>query len=247
MVATMIAHPTVRNRISIFGRMVKTRGIQATLLDYLNRLNNRLTNQRKQENRQPDGPPNRVDRFSQLSTPADLGIRSVHAKWGIHYAPSRKDIFAKAIRSLPIRCEDYVFIDLGAGKGEILLLAAEYGFRRVVGVEYSEILTTIASTNVRTAAGLVGKSVACICADAADFDFSPDPAVLYLYNPFQGKVMNKVIRNIEQSLRAMPRELWIIYVNPWEHRKFARSHNLKTIIENWDVPNWEFCIYRSIS
>jgi hypothetical protein len=38
----------------------------------------------------------------------------------------------------------------------------------------------------------------------------------------------------------------IVYVNPWEHRKFARSHHLKTVVESWDEPNWEFCVYRSI-
>jgi SAM-dependent methyltransferase len=243
----MIAHPTIRNRIYLLGRMIKTRGIQAALYDYLSRLNSRLNMLRqRRQNTQTDVPPNDADRLSQLSTPADLRIRSVHAKWGVHYAPSRKDIFRKAIWSLPIRFEDYAFIDLGAGKGEMLLLAAEYEFRRVVGVEYSETLTAIASTNVRTSTGLMCKSVECICADAAEFDLSHDPAVLYLYNPFQGKVMDKVVRNIEQSLRVVPRDLWIIYVNPWEHRKFVRSHLLKAVVKNWDVPGWEFCIYRSI-
>jgi cyclopropane fatty-acyl-phospholipid synthase-like methyltransferase len=31
-----------------------------------------------------------------------------------------------------------VFVDLGSGKGRVLLLAAQYGFEKVVGVEYSQ-------------------------------------------------------------------------------------------------------------
>jgi predicted RNA methylase len=242
----MITHPTSRNRVYLLGRRVRTRGIQFAFHSFLSR---RLRRLRKRQNTQTDMPPNNADPLRDSPTPADLRIRSENAKWGGHYTPSRKHIFTKAIRSLPIRFEDYAFIDLGSGKGEALLLAAEYGFTRVVGVEYSEALTEIASTNVRNATGLMCKSIECICADATEFHLSHDPAVVYLFNPFQGRVMDKVVRNIEQTLRAVPRELWIVYVNPWEHRKFVRSHHLKTILENWDEADEgnEFCIYRSIT
>jgi hypothetical protein len=237
-----VAHPTIRNRIYLLARTVRTRGIQPAFRHYLTRLNLLLRKRHARSALAADNP----DRLGRFSTPPDLGIRSANVKWGVHYAPSREDIFRKAIRSLPIRFEDYVFIDLGAGKGEVLLLAAGCAFRKVIGVEYSETLTALASANVRTAAGLMCHSVECICADAIKFDLSPDPAVLYLYNPFQGRVMDKVVEKIEESLRAWPRDLWIVYVNPWEHRKFVRSHYLKTVVENWDLPTWEFCIYRSV-
>jgi predicted RNA methylase len=204
----MIVHPTRRNRIYLLCRTVNTRGIRGALRHYLSRLNIR-THERQDT---PTDSSRTPDRFSQLPTPTDLRIPGVNAKWGVHYAPSREDIFRKALRSLPIRFQDYAFIDLGAGKGEMLLLAAEYEFRRVVGVEYSEALAAIASTNARTASGLMFKRVECIWADATEFDLPQDPAVLYLYNPFQGRVMDKVVRNIEQTLRAAPRDLWIVYV-----------------------------------
>jgi SAM-dependent methyltransferase len=239
---------TIRNRIYRIRRIVKTRGFQATLHYCFTRLNNRLGRLRKkQQNTQADVPPNDADPFSEFSTPANLHIRSTNVKHGVRYIPSRKDAFAEAINSLRIHFEDYVFIDLGCGKGQALLLAAHHAFRRVIGVEYSETLTAIALANVRAATNLACQSVECICEDATEFDLPHDPAVLYLYHPFQGKVMDEVVTKIEQSLRAMPRDLWIVYVNPVEDRKFRRSRQLKTVAENWGVPNLEFCIYRSIN
>ena len=44
--------------------------------------------------------------------------------------------------------EQLVFVDLGSGKGRTLLLASEYPFRRIVGVELSPKLHRIAKTNV---------------------------------------------------------------------------------------------------
>ena len=41
-----------------------------------------------------------------------------------------------------------VFLDLGAGKGRMLLAASRYPFRRVIGVELSDRLAAIARSNV---------------------------------------------------------------------------------------------------
>ena len=216
----MVAHPTRRNRVYLLGRKVRTQGVQGAVQHYLGRL----------RDRGQDGAT--AEREIEA-----VQVASKHARWGVHYGPSREDIFRQAIESLPVHRSDYAFIDLGAGKGEALQMAAEYGFGKVIGVEYSEALA--AETRAR--------GVECVCADATDFALPHEPTVLYLYNPFQGKVMDHVVRNIEQSLRVAPRDLWVVYVNPWEHRKFARSRSVRTIVENWDVPDWEFCIYRSVA
>lgn len=42
------------------------------------------------------------------------------------------------------------FVDFGAGKGRVLLLAAQYGFARVIGVEFAADLSRIARAIVAT-------------------------------------------------------------------------------------------------
>jgi SAM-dependent methyltransferase len=241
-------NPPIRQSIYRIRRIIKTRSIQAASRYCLTGLKNRLNRLgQKQQNAHTDVPPNYADSSSEFPTP-DLHIRSSHVERGTQHIATRKDAFGQAIKSLRIHFEDYVFIDLGSGKGQALFLAAQYPFRRVIGVEYSGTLTAIALANVRAATDLVCQSVECICADARDYDLPRDRAVLYLFHPFDGKIMDEVVRKIEHSLLAVPRDLWIIYTHPMEDRKFKRSRQLKTVAEKWGVPNFgEFCIYRSIS
>ena len=76
--------------------------------------------------------------------------------------------------------------------------------------------------------------MACVLGDATEFTFPPEPTVLYLYNPFQAGVMDRVLANLKQSLRDYPRDIWICYANPWEHRKFKRSREFEVIELTWD-------------
>ena len=45
--------------------------------------------------------------------------------------------------------EDYTFIDIGCGKGRVVMLAAEYAFREVIGVELNPALAQVARQNLR--------------------------------------------------------------------------------------------------
>lgn len=238
------ARPTIRSRFYIIARSIKIRGFKTTVRHYVTRLTALASKTRATL---PSSTASDFDSNIQLSVPEDLRIRSANARFGVHYNPSRESIFRGAIDSLPITFSDYDFIDLGAGKGEALLLAAGYGFKRVIGVEYSESLAAAASANLRNARELTANNVECIFGDATEFILPVNAAVIYLYNPFQARVMDRVLENIGKSLRAAPRDLWIVYVNPWEHRKFVRAKWLRTIVENWEVPEWGFCIYRSIT
>jgi hypothetical protein len=45
--------------------------------------------------------------------------------------------------------QDFTFIDLGSGKGRVLLMAAAYGFKRIIGVEFMPELHRVAEENIR--------------------------------------------------------------------------------------------------
>jgi predicted RNA methylase len=147
------------------------------------------------------------------------------------------------LRHVQADLRDYVFIDMGAGKGLALLMASQYQFKKIIGVEYSETLAAIAHSNISAHKRHTQhrRDITCLCSDACDFKFPAQPAVVYFYNPFQGKVMDKVIRNIEQSLEHQPRDLWIVYYTPWEDRKFRRSSRFR-IVES----TVSFSVYQSV-
>lgn len=55
---------------------------------------------------------------------------------------------AETLLSCVTQPEAFTFVDLGCGKGRVLTLAAEKGFRRVIGIEVHPALAAIARENV---------------------------------------------------------------------------------------------------
>jgi predicted RNA methylase len=237
-------HPTYRNRLSLVFATIRVIGLRAGVSHYSQRLIHLVTNKYgKPANDESDAHDGRFAVESSNERLEYLAIQSPNVKWGLPYAPWSPELFDKAIGSMPIRTDEYSFVDLGAGKGLPLLLASRYSFKSITGVEYSKTLADAACMNISAHQAQNGSrvSIQCICGDAAEFEFPHEPTVVYLFNPFQGKVMDRVIANIEKSLRAVPRDLWVIYANPWEGRKFRRSPMFETI--EW---NLEYSIHRSI-
>ncbi len=74
----------------------------------------------------------------------ELGLK---ADDGVFYKPSGWLTLRRILRARDVSSDD-VFVDFGSGMGRILLLAVQYPFRRVVGVELSEELNEIAKANV---------------------------------------------------------------------------------------------------
>ncbi|HWG19958.1 MAG TPA: class I SAM-dependent methyltransferase [Terracidiphilus sp.] len=111
--------------------------------------------------------------------------------------------------------EDTTFIDVGAGMGRAVLLAAETNFRRVIGVELHPTLVRIARRNLTLwrKAGRVRTPARIVQADAVEFRFPRGPAVLFLFNPFGAVVMRRLLAALSRSFAGRPGQLDILYVN----------------------------------
>ena len=145
-----------------------------------------------------------------------LGIDSPAWEHGFDYQATDPEHFETIIGGLPIRHEEFTFIDMGAGKGRVLLLAAQFPFRRIVGVEFSPRLHEVAVRNIRNYRNPLVKcaDITSICEDAANYRLPRDPLLLYFFNPFQEAIMTKVLANVEESLRQNPRRVYLIYRTP---------------------------------
>jgi SAM-dependent methyltransferase len=131
------------------------------------------------------------------------------------YEPTDYWTIRKALKNLNLSWRDEVFVDYGSGKGRVVIFAATYPFRKVLGVEFSPELSAIAQQNIRK----VEKKLKChdieiITADAGSFDLPNEASVLFLYNPFSGDLLKKVFDKIRTSLNRVPRKLLIVYKNP---------------------------------
>jgi hypothetical protein len=147
---------------------------------------------------------------------------------GFRYVPVRPSSARRIIEGLPIgNFADYTFIDLGSGKGRMLLIAGEYPFRQVQGVEFAVELHRQAQTNLIRYRGPRWRcpSVLSLLMDAVDYEFPPGNLVLYLFNPFGGEVIEKVLARLDASLREEPRDAIVVMLYP-EHAAAldARPH-----------------------
>jgi predicted RNA methylase len=107
------------------------------------------------------------------------------------------------------------FVDVGAGMGRAVLLAAEMPFRRVIGVELHPALVRVARRNVTAwrKAGRVKAPVRVVQADAVEFAFPAGPMVLFLFNPFGAVVMRRLLKRLARAFANRPDALDVLYVN----------------------------------
>lgn len=136
------------------------------------------------------------------------------------YQPTEAALFHEMLQALReqshVDFHDFVFLDLGSGKGRTLLMASDYPFRRIVGVELLPALHEDAQKNLGKYRNKSQKCFALesICADATEFLFPAEPTLLYLFNPFPEPGLRRVLANLETSLREHTRTVYALYHNP---------------------------------
>jgi SAM-dependent methyltransferase len=177
---------------------------------------------------------------------SDLEIPSSNWIHGNHYSPIEPVRFRAILKSLELKFEDFVFVDFGSGKGRALLLASEFPFKKIVGVEFSPQLHAVAQANLAKRRGLQRKCDAAesVCCDFLEFPLPSEPSVLFFFNPCNATVLKKTLAKISQSLQANPRELYVVYVAPNTAQEplLDRAVGLRKFVRS-DEQN--FCGYKA--
>ncbi|MDH3598265.1 MAG: class I SAM-dependent methyltransferase [Candidatus Tectomicrobia bacterium] len=149
-------------------------------------------------------------------TPSEAQLSGDRAEEASAYTPIPTDELRRMIEDSGIPHEalgGYTFVDIGSGKGRAVLMAASYPFKRVCGVEMSEMLHAAAQQN---AAIFQERAPACppielCCEDATTFEFPDGPLILFFFHPFGESVMSQVMDNLGQTLQKTPRPIVILY------------------------------------
>lgn len=190
--------------------------------------------------------------------------RSEHAPndgpyWGSHYWGSQPSFVRSAIAALPSQ-QPFMFIDLGCGKGRALLVASEFHFRSIVGVELSRTLATIARRNAQIIKTRFPDRTDIVIreGDACAFQIPSGNIVVYLYNPFGEGVLLKVIAALEAAIAAEQREVYVVYMHPSLSDCIDASSVFKRFFETrvdfapeergyGDISEGKFIIWRAAS
>ena len=108
------------------------------------------------------------------------------------------------------------FVDYGAGKGRVLLLASEHPFAAVGGIEFAEELHDDAVMNIAQypRSRMKCRNVECVLEDASTLGPPEGESVNYFFNPFSREVFAEVLHNLVVSYRKRPRRLYLILIDP---------------------------------
>lgn len=156
------------------------------------------------------------------------------------YQPCEPALFHETLEKLGVDFTGFTFVDIGSGKGRALLMASDYPFARILGVELLPELHAIAERNIAVYRSdrQQCRRIESLCQDARSFRFPAGPLVVFLFNPLPQPALAQVIANLEDALAAHPRSAYVVYHNPI--LEYLLSQN----------PRWkrldgtiQFCLY----
>jgi len=144
----------------------------------------------------------------------DLTRTGDHKEHGTALVSTSKDFLSKLIDDLELTIgkplDRNLFIDYGSGKGAAIIHAKQAGFKESIGVEFAKELHETAEENIQK---LNLKGVESIYADATTHIAPSYVSVIYLFNPFDEIVMEKVIQNLVKQKENFDNDVYVIYGN----------------------------------
>ena len=117
----------------------------------------------------------------------------------VHYQPTPARIVLDMVQRLDLRPDD-VFYDLGSGLGRVTIAVALLSHAEVKGVEFEPVYTEWSRRHVHE---LGIQRTTFINADARNVRYD-DGTVFFLYTPFKGKILQRVIDLLRYEARHRP-------------------------------------------
>jgi len=162
----------------------------------------------------------------------------VDESWG--YLPTERRVLRWLLEGVAEDLSSFTFIDFGSGPGRVLLSAAVYPFKAVLGVEFVRSLHEQAVANIANHDQnlFTCKDIHSICADALAYDLPEGDCILYLFNPFDEDLMRAFVDRIAAARRKKNGRVILIYYNPvyarvldeeprFERKPLSMAANLK--------------------
>lgn len=151
----------------------------------------------------------------------DLSTGHAHDRHNEGYYATAPSLFEGAMacwRQTLSDCgvEDYVFVDLGCGKGRVLLLASEWPFQAIHGMELSQDLARDARRNLRKwlRRPRACRRITVECDDVLRIQLPEDPVILYLFNSFAAEVLGPLMAKLAAAASRRSAPIDLIYVHP---------------------------------
>lgn len=146
-------------------------------------------------------------------------------------------LWSETLKGLGKRLSDYTLIDVGCGKGRVLMLGSEYGFRDIVGVELNPRLAAVACKNLCKwlRSPRACPNVGVVHGDALTFPIPEGPVVLFFFNSFECEMAEMWLERIGQAASVRNEPIDLIYVHP-EFDALVRQVQGMQVVAQAEIP-----------
>jgi SAM-dependent methyltransferase len=139
----------------------------------------------------------------------------------------------RATLEAPVRLSDYAFVDIGCGKGRVVMLASEYAFREVAGVELNPQLASVGRRNLHRwmKRKRACRNVRIAHTDALSFPLPDGPLVLFFFNSFEEEMVRLWLDRLVEASASRSAHIDLIYMHPEHHKLFIETPGMKILAE----------------
>ena len=128
---------------------------------------------------------------------------------------SPRKVINWALDLLPDEPKGYTLIDIGCGRGRVILEAARRPFHRIIGIERDLALYEDAMLNLRhwPRSIMACRDVDIIHGNAATWKLPPGDLVFYLFDPFDERAMLNLVTRLNRHVEG-GNTVAVIYLDP---------------------------------
>jgi len=167
-----------------------------------------------------------VDTSNVISAKRIKSVHNLEVTSNVGYVGSQPSVIRRTLDIVP-NLGGSVFIDIGCGKGRVCVVATEYSFSRIIGVEYGAALAAVAERNAQIIRKRFAERTAIEIQVGDETCFTPPPGdapmVIFLYNPFGEMLFEALLAHLERIIRQQARKIFVAYYNPVHFAVFDRS------------------------
>ena len=154
-----------------------------------------------------------------IETSGFVPVEKIHADKALAalicpYGPSQPQTIRKALNAVG-EVSDYTFVDLGCGKGRATVVATEFNFKSILGVELSSDLSQIARANAAVVARDYPQRTPIQIAEAnvVEYTYPSGKVVFFIYHAFGLELLSELIQQLEDRLSSDPAHTFVVYYN----------------------------------
>jgi len=106
-------------------------------------------------------------------------------------------------------------IDLGSGKGRVLMVARHFGFTNITGIDFAKELCEQAIANMKEKeTEFPDVKWKVINENVENYDISSRDSVFFMFNPFTEVVLKSFLEKLDKSCHEFPRSIYFLYASP---------------------------------